>query len=250
ERNLSVARRSHLASTLECIRMSQIHRCGILMAFLACVVPDRANADQPAAPSATELAATLRDLLLHNLPDPLVQQQQNWGKQVARPSDGKKVNQGVWRKIRVTALDPANTLNLQVRNVQQAEPNRTTFDVNADFNAQIDFEHQVWVRGARVYSGSSRARAKVHVALECDVNTRVETDKGLLPDIVFRWKVTKANLTYSGLDFIHVAGVGGDGADALGKGLMAFLKAVRPNMERDLLARANAAIVTAGDNNE
>jgi hypothetical protein len=215
---------------------------------LLALAPQVPAADPP-PPSAQELASALRGLLLTNLPEPLVQQQQNWGKQV-EAAGKRKVNHGIWRRAKVTALNPANTLTVNVGNIQQPEANRTLFDLSVDFNAQVDFEQQLWERGLHLYSGSTRARAKVHVALQCEVITRVETNKGLLPDIVFRLKVTKANLTYSGLDFVHIGGIGGDGADVIGKALFGFLKALRPTLERDLLNRANTAIVKAGDAKE
>lgn len=204
----------------------------------------------PNGPSAPELAGALRGLLISNLPEPLVHQKENWGKQVQAVSGNKKKNHGVWRKVGVTALNPANTLKLDVTNLQRPDANRTVFDLNIAFDAQIDFEQQIWERGLRLYSGSSRARAKVHVALQCEVTTRTETSKWLLPDLVFRFKVTKAKLGYSGLDFVHVAGVGGDGADLIGHSLHTFLKVVRPTLEAELLSRANAAIVKAGDTKE
>src|SRR5262249_41261860 len=174
----------------------------------------------------------------------------NWGKQVGSINGRRKVNHGAWRKLRVTAINPDKTLTLNVRNVQQPEPGRTTFDLGCDFDAQIDFEQQLWERGVRLYSGSTKARAKVHVRLPCEVFTRSEAEKGLLPDIGFKLKVIKASLSYSALDFVHIAGVGGDAADVIGNALHGFLKGIKPNLERELVSRANAAIVKAGDAKE
>ena len=61
----------------------------------------------PNGPSAPELAGVLRSLLLNNLPEPLVQQKENWGKQGAVPMAmapdefGKFVREDVtkWAKL-------------------------------------------------------------------------------------------------------------------------------------------------------
>src|SRR5262249_36488544 len=115
--------------------------------------------------------------------------------------------------------------------------------------AQIDFTQQIWERGIRLYSGSTKARMKVWIALKCEVSTRTEK-KGLLPDLVFRLHVASADLKYSGLDVVHTAGVGGDAAKYLGEALHSTLSTLSPNLERDLLAKADAAIVKAGANKE
>ena len=48
----------------------------------------------------------------------------------------------------------------------------------------------------------------------------------------------------------HTAGIGGDAAKALGEAVVHTVKQVKPQLERDLLAKANAAIVKAGDTKE
>ena len=44
--------------------------------------------------------------------------------------------------------------------------------------------------------------------------------------------------------------MGGDAAKVLGKGFVEILKVVKPNMEKDMLDKANKAIVKAAENKE
>src|SRR5436305_15268048 len=73
-----------------------------------------------------ELAGALRGLLLKNLPDPLYEAAPNWGHQSEgrrfSPLRGRQVemtheprNDGVWRKIRVEAVNPAESLVFDIR---------------------------------------------------------------------------------------------------------------------------------------
>jgi hypothetical protein len=89
------------------------------------------------------------------------------------------------------------------------------------------------------------------VLLKCEITSRTETKPGsLLPDMVFRVRVTDAKLVYDKLVIEHTAGVGGDAAKVLGETFLDVARRVKPDLERDLLARANAAIMKAADTKE
>jgi hypothetical protein len=62
--------------------------------------------------------------------------------------------------------------------------------------------------------------------------------------------VLQADLNYDHLVVEHMAGVGGDAAKVLGEAVYATVRGLRPSLERNLLAKANAAIVKAGDTRE
>src|SRR5262245_53297665 len=92
-----------------------------------------------------ELAGDLRGLLLQNLPQPLYQKENNWGHQemVRRRHVRGKLgdmrveithepkNDGVWKRLRVDAINPAETLVFDLRNVISPSPGRITFQVFA-----------------------------------------------------------------------------------------------------------------------
>jgi hypothetical protein len=124
-------------------------------------------------------------------------------------------NDGTWQKVRFTAVNPADSLILDVRNPQFPEPGRMTFDVFLAFDVHADYTRQVWENGHKFYDGSMRARLRVKVALSCEATTRLEPGGGLMPDAVFRLHVTRADLRYDNFVTEHVAGVGGEQAPRL-----------------------------------
>src|SRR5262249_53444348 len=92
------------------------------------------------------------------------------------------------------------------------------------------------------------ARCRAALVLKCEVANRLESKPGsLLPDVVFRLRATEAQLFYDNLVVEHTAGVGGDAARLLGDAVIDTVKRVKPDLERDLLAKANAAIVKGAD---
>ncbi|MFO0803800.1 MAG: hypothetical protein U0791_11860 [Gemmataceae bacterium] len=210
-----------------------------------------------AAPSAVRaeagavraLEASLRSILLKNLPDPIVKSEQNWGKQ--RPALVRKNemrNDGTWRRFSVRAPNPQQSLGLGIEDAVFPEPGRATFTAKLGVDCDLQFEQQIWKNGLRLYSGETRGRCRAAVLLQCEAVSRTETKPGaFVPDLVFRVKVTEAKLFYDDLVIEHTAGVGGDAAKILGDAVIDTVKQAKPELEKELLDKANAAIVKAAD---
>lgn len=217
-------------------------------------------------PSTAELSGGLRSVLLLNVPTPIVVQDFNWGHQemvpigikwekkgiFLKPEVMKKLhNDGVWRKIAVTADNPEKTLELTVKDVQRPDAETIRYSIEVVMPVNLKFEQQLWHSGIRLYAGETRGRCKAILLLNCESTTRVEKKPdSLLPDVVFRLRVLEAKLNYYDFAVVHTAGVGGDMAKLLGRAVHDTVNQWRPSLERNLLEKANAAIVKAGDTKE
>jgi hypothetical protein len=222
----------------------------------------RAAAPSDELTDADRLADTLRTLLLKYMPDPIVQSAHGWGRQKEyavggrfRDGRGESVtemrNDGTWRRIAVRAPNPNQSLAVGIKDVAAPEPGKVTFNAHIGVDCDIRFEQQIWKKGVRLYSGETRGRCHAAVSLKCEVTSRAEPKPGsFLPDLVFRVRVTDAQLFYDNLVVEHTAGVGGDAARLLGDALIGTVKQAKPSLERDLLAKANAAVVKAADTKE
>jgi hypothetical protein len=237
-------------------------------AVLGLMLASSARAVEPPSPlsllaptSLDALSGSLRGILVRSLPDPLFEASPGWGqmKYVARGVEWHGLlpevqrshkNDGTWRKVRFTADRPADTLVLDLRNPQFPEPGRMTFDLFLCCDTHVDYTHQEWKNGRKLYDGSVRARLRVKLNLSCEATTRLESNGSLLPDAVFRLRVTKADLHYDNLVVEHVGGVGGELAKVVGDAFHGGLKQWYPSLEREMLARVDAAIVKAGDTKE
>jgi hypothetical protein len=210
------------------------------------------------------LAVSLRNQLIRSLPTTLYETSSNWG-HTAKAAAGIKLgsrgerlngelvrkerNDGTWRKVKITRDNLPSTFVLDLRNLKQPEPGRSTFDAFVSMKANVEFEQQVWKKGLRLYSGSSRARMRLNLLLNCEMTTHVQWDK-LLPAADFRLRAVNSSLSYDEFVMEHLGGVGGDAAKVLGEAIRASLHKFRPGLERDLLAKADAAIVKAADTKE
>lgn len=225
-----------------------------------------APAAEPTSAETAHLTMLLRGLLLDNLPDPLTKTQRGWGHQKETFTglkwyrDGLRVraepqralrNDGHWQAARIEAINPKHTLLLGINQLQYPATGAVTFNAYVGLDVRLTYEQQLWKMGKRLYGGETRAKCKAAMLLHCEVTNRFELRPGArLPDAVFRVRVTQAELFYSGLVCEHTLGVGGDAARILGETIHKFLTEVKPSVERDLLAKANAAIVKAADTRE
>lgn len=225
----------------------------------------KASAPQPPTPVPIDplemrsLEKTIRELLLKNLPYPLVQSSPGWGQQkevtVGGRLKGMPVkefrNDGTWRRLSVVARHPERSLAVGLRDGLYPEPGRTTFTASIGLDVDLKFEQQLWQNGLRLYSGETRGRCRAALLLKCEIISRTEKKPGsVLPDVIVRGRATEAQLFYQDLVIEHTAGIGGDGAKRLGEAVITTAKQVKPDLERDLLAKANAAIVKAADTKE
>ena len=199
------------------------------------------------------------------LPTPLHEQDFDWGRQHKVPNgitwegrglfrkpvkQEKMKNEGMWRRLRVDAVDPEKNLTVHVANVKSPAKGKLTFDVVIALPTRIRFEQQFWKSGVRLYSGETRARVRPILALKCESVSKVHKTDAVLPDITFRLRVLDAKLSYDDFKLEHTAGVGGEMAEMIGNAALDTLKLVRPSLEKDMLAKANKAVIKAGDTKE
>src|SRR5919197_3380761 len=209
--------------------------------------------------SVDALAGSLRGYFIQALPSPLYEDRRHWGQQKAVTRGGRRKgrgkqptlkNDGRWWKVQVTANNLRDSLVLDLRDVERPEPGRMVFTTFLSFDAQVEYERQTWRNGVRLYAGSARARLRVRLGLRCEATARLEGNGLLLPDAVFRLRVLQSDFRYDNFVVEHIAGVGGEAAKLLGEAVRGGMQRWRPSLEHDLLAKANAAVVKAGDTKE
>lgn len=209
----------------------------------------------------SQLAKTFKPVLVSSVPVTLYEKTDNWGHEVMVPTGLKwrglkpsvtksSRNHGEWRKIIISTQDLKRTMDLHIYDVKNVNSEKQTFKVFLAFQMGVYYDQQNWESGVRLWSGSVRARAQVKVQMECENTLKFNIDKNGLPDIVLRLRVTGAKVNYDNLVVEHIAGIGGDGAKIVGGALHGAMKQWRPSIERDILAKASAAVVKSADTRE
>jgi hypothetical protein len=229
----------------------------LLVCPLALFAQTPAQKDEPL----DQLAKALKPLLIDALPATLYEKTDNWDHQVLvpvgvkwrgiRPQVTKSPrNHGEWKKLIISTQDLPRTLDLKIYALKSVDAEKQTFKVFLTLQMGVYYDQQNWESGARLWSGSVRARAQIKLDMDCENTLRVEFDKNGLPDFILRMRVTGAKLHYDKLVVEHINGIGGDAAKLIGEAAHRCMNQWRPSIERDLLGKANAAIVKAADTRE
>jgi hypothetical protein len=215
--------------------------------------------EQPKPGEAEAIGKLLRDLALKHMPDPLVKANDGWGKQKEFVVGGVMlrnpkrfgpeaprvvVNDGLWRRFAVTARKPDETLAVGVTEMTRPELNTTLLTVTVAMDVNFRMEQQLWKRGLMLYSGETRGHCKSALKLKTIVVNKSEVKPGaLLPEVTLTIKVTDAKLFYDDVVIDHTAGLDGQDAQAVGQLVIELVKAIKPDLEKQLLEKANAAIL-------
>jgi hypothetical protein len=161
------------------------------------------------------------------------------------------VNHGLWRRVTVRIPDPEK-VGIAVTELTHPAPDKVNVTVAvAAERVDLRMEHQLWRLGNRLYAGETRAHCKAGLVLKAEVTSRPEPRPGsLLPDVVLTVKATDAKIFYDDVVVDHTAGLDGDAARTVGDLVINTVKAVAPDLEGDLLAKANAAVLKAAGTRE
>jgi hypothetical protein len=95
------------------------------------------------------LAGVLRRVLIEALPSPPYEDDRHWGAQKevhTITGKTKRMNDGDWWKVKVTADNLPDTLILDLRDVRQPELGRMLFTTFLSFDGDVDYDKQEWKR--------------------------------------------------------------------------------------------------------
>ncbi|HEY1192098.1 MAG TPA: hypothetical protein VGE74_31005 [Gemmata sp.] len=226
-------------------------------------IPLRAPKDvpQPTQAEIASLSKTLHALALAHLPTPLVKASDGWGKQ-KEFVEGRlmlrktakfgpevprvTVNDGLWRRITVSARNPKETLGVAISELVRFDANTAHLTVDTAMDIDFRVEHQLWKRGHQLYTGETRGHCKAGLELKAEVVTKSTKVPGsLFPAVTLTIKATGAKLFYDDLVVDHTAGLDGADAQKAADFVLDLVKGVKPELEAQLLEKANAAIVKA-----
>lgn len=227
----------------------------MLAAFLGLMLAAEARGNE-----LTKVSELLRPLIVQHLPNPLHVKQKEWGRTsstFSRMSWSKfkviKVpkNDGNWRKWTVTARDPAQHFALVLTEIPGNAQQPGSCRASLSLPVAVELEQQLWENGIRLLSRSVRVRLRIKAEFDYTISVVLDTKPGaLIPEAVIRPKVSNVQVSYDDLVVEHIAGVGGTTAKVVGKALLELVDEVKPSLEEDLLAKAEAAVVKAANKQE
>ncbi len=155
----------------------------------------------------------------------------------------RAMRHGLWRRFRVTLLNPHETLQLRIENLRSPAAGQFRWDlyVRARVNVDARFEH--WNLGVKLLNGSADADATLEVHADCSVKIHVETDgDDKAPVVVLRPTVHKIGLRLPDLDVNHFGTVRGRVAREVGSGFEDVIEDLLQTQEKPIRNKAQKSI--------
>lgn len=211
------------------------------------------------------LTQFLRPCVLAALPQPLLVKEVAWGDSRLTPNgltwrgQGLRVrpeiqyalkNHGRWQRTVLIAEGLPASLMFQVRNLQSPAPDRRTFEIVFGLPLRVSHEEQRWDHGIQLYATEVRCRLHAVAVLQCQTRLKMERGNSRLPDLAVIFEVNSIHLTYDQISFDHLAGLGGEAAEQLGRLLISAIRQLKPSLESDLKQRLEAGLLRAAQKKE
>lgn len=193
-------------------------------------------------------------LLKGGLPNPLVTDTKDWGKQedhavvvfkgVKPTVVTKSVNSGLWRRVTVRPQEKAG-LEISLVDAKKPDPkeNKYTLTSKVGLDCAIELEVEDWFRGAKMIGGHAEVTCRAILTIECEL-TLVPVFKFPPAIKVTNPKVLDTTLVYENLKTKKLGPVAlvGKPAEYFSDKLVAAVKKVKPTLESELLDKANTAV--------
>jgi hypothetical protein len=138
----------------------------------------------------------------------------------------------------------------QARNIQSPTPDKQTFEVVLGLPLRVSHEEQRWDHGIQLYATEVRCSLRAVAVLQCQTRLQVEMGQSQVPELSVVFEVNNVRLTYEQLTFDHLAGLGGEAAEQLGRLMLSVMRQLKPSLERDLLHRLEAGLLRAAQKKE
>jgi hypothetical protein len=229
-------------------------------ATIACLSNGQAAEHRSEAAKARTFNSLLTDVVREHLPREY-EDNRHWGMTTKR-WDGlhvhregweiktrrrwKEVNDGTWRRYRITLPEPEQNFSIQVGGARQGKDNRVAFDVTT--NAALDAFARLsqWEKGVQLISLSVDATARVEVKLTLETAIRFDHDR-FPPDVVLEPEATAIEFRLLDFQVHRLSKMDGPMARDLGKRLQGAIERKLQSKQADSLKKVNRQIAKNQD---
>lgn len=200
------------------------------------------------------LAGLAKEVLLQSLPAEY-EKRDNWGHQTettvgyhwVRRDGGwhldkrkKKVNDGLWRLVKVKFVDPERNLHVRLTPPEPAADGRTKFQAILNAKLWTEARQERWRSGVKGLNIHIEAEAHVEVRLDIEIGMTTVADSW--GTIEIQPEVTDVGLRLVDLRVRRISKIGGDVAKELGNATEDILNGELRKREEEVRKKINAEI--------
>jgi hypothetical protein len=129
----------------------------------------------------------------------------------------KEVNDGVWKKYRVTLVDPEKNLEIRLDNLQKQESGKYTLTLFAAAKVHAWAKVVVYKQGLRVLSLEPEGDTSIRLWVDAEVGVESVQSSTFIPGIELQPVVSDARLKFDDFKLRRIGDVHGDVAKELGE---------------------------------
>jgi hypothetical protein len=160
----------------------------------------------------------------------------------------KTVNHGVWRRVTVTLLKPAETFRLEFRNWRTDENGETRFDLFLTCRARVEAQLAVWNAGIKGLNGTVESDVTLQSLADCSFRIESRHVEGQwLPALYLRPQVHRLHLRLTDVDTRKAGPIGGWMAEELGNATRKTLEDLLQSQEGKILKRVRKVLAKNED---
>lgn len=131
----------------------------------------------------------------------------------------KEVNDGVWKKYRVTLVEPEKNLVVRIENLRKLESGRYAFTLFVTAKLHGWARAVVYEHGVHVVSLEGEGDTSVRLWLDAEIGIESVSGQSLVPGVAIRPTVTAARLKLEEFELTRISDVSGPIVRELGDGL-------------------------------
>jgi hypothetical protein len=130
-----------------------------------------------------------------------------------------EVKHGVWKKYRVTLVEPDKNLVVRIENLRSTGPGRTALTLLISAKVTAWARAKVYERGIHLIALEAEADTSIRLALDAEISLESIPTTSWLPGVAVRPVVTDARITLENFRLTRISDLRGSLARELGDGL-------------------------------
>jgi hypothetical protein len=135
-----------------------------------------------------------------------------------------EVNDGVWKKYRVTLVEPEKNLEIRIDNLQRQEDGKYKLTLFVAAKVHAWAKVVVYKKGLRVLSLEPEGDTAIRLTLDADVGVETVKSSTFIPGVELQPVITDANIKFDDFRLTRIGDIHGDVAKEIGELLRKVLQ--------------------------
>lgn len=130
--------------------------------------------------------------------------------------DRNEVNDGIWKRYRLTLIDPDKNLDVKIENVHGLEGGRIALTLNVAAKVHGWARIKIYESGVHIIALEAEGNTGIRLAIDADIGVKSVKSDSFLPGYAIDPLVTDARLKFEDFNLTRISDVGGTFAHEVG----------------------------------